>query len=337
MRETVSGMYELAVPVQRWLAEGRRVQLAQVVATKGFSSRDPSAALAWTDDDAVGGLLPTIDRELVGTADVGLIDIAVSDAEAVATGLSCGGVASVLVQPADAVEADTWSRLARREPLCLLTEVRAGHPLHTRAFGPANMRELVGRPGAEDVPRLFARGVSSTQVLPIDAGSLVVVALWPATTLVVIGDGAIAAALGDAGALLGWSVHITPSPDPEVLAGLTESDAVLVLSHDRAVDGPALAAALEGRCGYVGALGSRRTQAARRTWLTERGVDEEVQARIYGPAGLDVDAHTPAEIAISVAAEILANRSGSTGGSLRARQGPVHTAGVSAPPPRYPA
>jgi xanthine dehydrogenase accessory factor len=59
------------------------------------------------------------------------------------------------------------------------------------------------------------------------------------------------------------------------------------------------------------------------------------QARIHGPAGLDIDAHTPGEIAISVTAEILASRSGSSGGALRDRGGPVHTAGVSAPPPRY--
>ena len=92
-------------------------------------------------------------------------------------------------------------------------------------------------------------------------------------------------------------------------ADLTESDAVLVLSHDREVDGPALAAALAGRAGYIGALGSRRTQQARRDWLTERGVSEDALARIYGPAGLDIDAHTPAEIAVSIAAEILASRS----------------------------
>jgi xanthine dehydrogenase accessory factor len=82
-------------------------------------------------------------------------------------------------------------------------------------------------------------------------------------------------------------------------------------------------------------LGSRHTQQARREWLTAHGVAQAEQARIHGPAGLDLDAHTPAEIAISIVAEILAHRAGTTGGSLRERPGPVHAAGVNAPPPRY--
>ena len=116
------------------------------------------------------------------------------------------------------------------------------------------------------------------------------------------------------------------SPRP---ASCTRSDAFVVLSHDRAVDGPALAAALAGRAGYVGALGSRRTQAARREWLTEHGVAAADQARIHGPAGLDIDAHTPGEIAVTIVAEILGRaRAASSGGALRDRSGPVHTAGV---------
>jgi xanthine dehydrogenase accessory factor len=116
---------------------------------------------------------------------------------------------------------------------------------------------------------------------------------------------------------------------------LTESDAVVVLSHDRAVDVPALAALLAGRVGYVGGLGSRGTQAARRDGLIEHGVPAEQLDRIHGPAGLDIDAHTPAEIAVAIVAEVLASRSGSSGGSISKREGPVHTGGVHAPPPRY--
>jgi xanthine dehydrogenase accessory factor len=109
----------------------------------------------------------------------------------------------------------------------------------------------------------------------------------------------------------------------------------VVLSHDRAVDGPALAAALASDVGYVGALGSRRTQAARREWLTDHDVAGDDQQRIHGPAGLDIDAHTPGEIAVSIVAEILAGRSSASGGALRDRPGPVHVAGVHSPPPRY--
>ena len=128
---------------------------------------------------------------------------------------------------------------------------------------------------------------------------------------------------------------MTSTPPWPRSRALHPSDAVVVLSHSRDVDGPTLAAALAGQARYVGALGSRRTQAARREWLTEYGVAEQDQRRIHGPAGLDIDAHTPGEIAVSIVAEILADRAHSSGGALRDREGPVHTAGVNAPPPRY--
>ncbi len=80
--------------------------------------------------------------------------------------------------------------------------------------------------------------------------------------------------------------------------------AVVLLTHDPKVDDPALLAVLPTPAFYVGALGSTRTHARRLQRLTEAGVDEATQARIHGPAGLDIGARTPAEIAISVLAEI---------------------------------
>jgi xanthine dehydrogenase accessory factor len=80
--------------------------------------------------------------------------------------------------------------------------------------------------------------------------------------------------------------------------------AVVLLTHDPKVDDPALLAVLPTPAFYVGALGSTRTHAKRLQRLIEAGVDEAMQARIHGPAGLDIGARTPAEIAISVLAEI---------------------------------
>jgi xanthine dehydrogenase accessory factor len=80
--------------------------------------------------------------------------------------------------------------------------------------------------------------------------------------------------------------------------------AVVLLTHDPKVDDPALLAVLPTPAFYVGALGSTRTHAKRLQRLTEAGVDAATQARIHGPAGLDIGARTPAEIAISVLAEI---------------------------------
>lgn len=332
-------MYEIAAQIGSWLEDGRDVTVAQVVATRGFSSRNPAAAAAWTaGEPAIGGLVEAVAPERLADARVGLTDVTVSEDEAVAAGLACGGVASVLVQPATAYPADLWARLAGREPLCLVTAIDDGTPRSTEVFTPATIRQAaVTESYGDPVPRLFGRGTNATALIERGDSRIAVTALWPVPTLVVVGDGLIAGALTGAADLLGWSCRVTPEVADAVSAAgeLYPSDAYVVLSHDRAVDGPALAAALAGRAGYVGALGSRRTQAARREWLTEHGVADEAQARIHGPAGLDLDAHTPGEIAISIVAEILGARGNAAGGALRDRSGPVHSTGVQAPPPRY--
>ncbi len=322
-RGTMGGVYDIASQVNDWLAAGRDVQVATVVATRGFSSQTPAASLAWTDGERpVGALVAHVDAgRLSGT---GLVEMTITEEEAARGGLACGGSASILVRAAAALPDGTWDRLVAREPLCLVSTLPGGD---TTVFTAQSIRDAY--PFGDRVPRLFGRGVTSTAVLD-DAA---VIVLWPVPTLVVIGDGLIADALRDAALLLGWAAEV--SLDAGAVQRLQRSDAVVVLSHDRSVDGPALAAALTSRAGYVGALGSRRTQAARREWLTENGVATAEQERIHGPAGLDVDAHTPAEIAVSIVAEILATRSASSGRSLRDRDGPVHTGGVHAPPPRY--
>ncbi len=334
-------MYDIAAHVARWLADGRTVHTAQVVATRGFSSTDPAAALAWTENgESVGGLFPKLDAELV-SAGAGIagrvVEQSVSDDEAVAAGLSCGGLASVLVQPADGYPDTVWELLAGREPLCLVTPLVGDSATKTEAFTRTDVREAVRIAGAHDAPRLFARGTPATALVREGEAGAAVIALWPPTAMLVVGDGNIATALADLGGLLGWRTQISNDATEAAAAAaeLTESDAFVVLSHNRAVDVPALEAVLAGRAGYVGGLGSRPTQSARRDGLLARGVSESALARVYGPAGLDVDAHTPGEIAVSIVAEILAARAGTSGAPISRRSGPVHTGGVHAPPPRY--
>lgn len=321
-------MYEIAQQVQDWQTAGREVMVGTVVATSGFSSREPGVAAAWTDGEPTAGrLVAGLGPERI-TGD-GLVEVPVSADDAAGAGLSCGGVATILVQPATAYPAELWQRLRGREPLCLVTSVSDGN---TELFTPETINGVAGH--GSEIARLFGRGTSQTAVLD---ERTVVVTLWPVPRLVVVGDGLIADALCEAAKLLGWQASTAPGAAEAVagVAGLQRSDAVVVLSHDRDVDGPVLAAALTAGVGYVGALGARHTQAARREWLTERGVAAEDQARIHGPAGLDLGAHTPAEIAVSIVAEILAMRSGASGAALRERKGPVHVTGVQAPPPRY--
>ena len=87
---------------------------------------------------------------------------------------------------------------------------------------------------------------------------------------------------------------------------LDARSAVVTLSHDAKIDEPALDVALRSPCFYIGALGSRRTQQKRRDRLAEAGMTDEALARIHGPVGLDLGARSPAEIALSIAAELTA-------------------------------
>ncbi|MAG34331.1 MAG: hypothetical protein CL908_25920 [Deltaproteobacteria bacterium] len=86
--------------------------------------------------------------------------------------------------------------------------------------------------------------------------------------------------------------------------GLDEHCALVALSHDPKIDEPALEVGLRSACFYIGALGSQRTQAKRRARLLEAGIDEAALERIHGPVGLDIGARGPAEIALSIAAEM---------------------------------
>jgi xanthine dehydrogenase accessory factor len=110
----------------------------------------------------------------------------------------------------------------------------------------------------------------------------------------------------------------------EVGASLGPRDAVCVLTHDPKFDVPAIRAALATDVGYLGAMGSRRTHTDRTARLLEAGVDEADLDRVMGPIGLDIGARTPEETAVSICAEIIAQRTGRTAPSLRDSAGPIH-------------
>jgi len=99
---------------------------------------------------------------------------------------------------------------------------------------------------------------------------------------------------------------------------------ICVLTHDPKFDVPVLKAALETPAGYIGAMGSRRTHHNRTARLKEEGVTAEELSRIASPIGLDIGARTPEETAVAIAGEIIASRTGHSGGRLSERSGPIH-------------
>ena len=101
--------------------------------------------------------------------------------------------------------------------------------------------------------------------------------------------------------------------------GLGPNDAVAVLTHDVKFDEPAIIEALRRECRYVGAVGSRKTQAERSRRLLEAGVSEEELARLRGPVGLDLGGRAPSETALAILAEVVAERYGGSGRPMKER------------------
>ena len=300
-------MYEIALTVSACLRAGTRVDVAWVVEAQGFGARDKSEALAITPGGGrvgaiLSGALNDQIADLSGGATAGrLIDLQVGELEAQLAGLSCSGTARCLLIPASDLPAELWQRLREREPLCLVTQLDGDRVLETAMYGPDTIADA-----GEDAAGLFRRSVSDMAV----TASAVTTVLWPVPKLVIIGGGGVADALVNAVGLLGWQSQVTTDVRGAtgIIAGLAALDKVVVTSHDDELAGPALAAALASEVGYIGALGSRRTQQSRADWLARRGITD--LERIHGPAGLNIGANTPAEIAVSIVAEALAARSG---------------------------
>ena len=126
------------------------------------------------------------------------------------------------------------------------------------------------------------------------------------TNLLIVGDGPVTDALTAMTSILGWPASVTATV-PDIGP---DADAVVITSHHEDVDGPAIRSALDAGVRYVGAMGSRRTQARRREWLLANGVSQNDLVTLHAPIGLDIGADQPAEIALSILAEVVAVRAG---------------------------
>lgn len=217
----------------------------------------------------------------------------------------------------DLLEALVADRESRR-PVVLLTWLESGDQRLVHAA-----RELADDAVLADaVGEALASDRAST--LETASGRVFVQPHNPPMRLVIVGAVHIAQHLTDWATRLGHAVTVvdprtsfaSPArfpgarlchdwPDAALDAiGLDARSAVVTLSHDPKLDDPALVGALRSEAFYVGALGSQRTQTRRRDRLREQGFGDEAIARIHGPVGLDIGARSPAEIALSIAAQL---------------------------------
>jgi xanthine dehydrogenase accessory factor len=306
-------MKEIAADLRRWQARGdERAAVATVVATRGSAPRPIGSKLAISEEGELAGSVSggCVENEVyeearavLDGAPPRLLSYGISDEQAWSVGLPCGGEIDVFVEQSALSE----------------------------------LEEILGR--IESGERF-----SRTTVLDED-GRKFVEDFRPPPLLLVFGAVDTAEALCKAAKELGWRTVVAdarakfatperiPSADelrvewPEdVLAQVQpdEETAIVVLTHEDRFDIPALRGALETDAFYIGALGARRNQARRRERLLEQGVIEADIDRISGPSGLDIGAHSPAETAVSILAEILAVRAGRLGGRLKESKGRIH-------------
>jgi xanthine dehydrogenase accessory factor len=343
---------------------GERAGLATVVGTWSSAPRPVGAAMLVRGDGSVlgsvsGGCVEGAVYELCrAVAESGrpeLAEFGVSDEDAFAVGLPCGGSIEVLVEPAGFAELERLAAfVAADTPAALLTVV-SGDPGRLGRHLVVTAAERFGSLGSDRVDeaavaagrRLLTAG--GTDVLRYDELSVLVNTFPAPPRMLIFGATDHAAALAHIGRFLGYRVTVCDArevfatsermPDAdevvvewphryleaEAAAGRMDARTVVcVLTHDPKFDVPALEVALRLPLAYVGAMGSRRTHDDRLERLRATDLTPSQIARLASPAGLDLNASTPQETAVSIAAEIVAVRGRATGRPLSDLDGPIH-------------
>jgi xanthine dehydrogenase accessory factor len=237
----------------------------------------------------------------------------VADEVAFEVGLACGGHIEVYVQPLQRVHQQLIDMLNRNEPATLRTNLASGET------------ELI-------------EGATSNSELATRNGDLFVEPFRRPAHLVIIGAIHIAIPLHRLAKLMGYRVTVIdarkkfvtkerfPEADELIVAWPDEamkkvridnSTYVVILTHDPKFDLPALRSVLKEDAGYIGAIGSRKTNQNRFDALRAEGFTEEQLARVHGPIGLDLGGRGAEETALGILAEITAVRFGGSGASMR--------------------
>ena len=345
----------------RW-SRGEAVGLATVVSTSSSAPRPPGAAMlvgsagevaGSVSGGCVEGAVYEAATEVLATGESRLESYGYSDATAFAVGLTCGGSIEVFVRR---IDHDSFPELAE-----VAEDIELGRPVAvaTLLTGRLAGRSLAIRPGAalsaehaipyaviDQARELLASGRNG--VVATERIRVFVESFRPAPRMLIFGANDFAAAMAETGSFLGYRVTVCdaratfatearfPMADEVVVdwphrylaAQADRLDArtvVCVLTHDEKFDIPLLTVALRlPQLAYIGAMGSRRTVADRLARLSADGLASAELARLVAPIGLDLGARTPAETAISIAAEILAAAANTSATPLTQGTGRIH-------------
>jgi xanthine dehydrogenase accessory factor len=329
-------MVDIAEHIKSWWREGETFALATVVKTWRSAPRQAGSCMAITKDfkivgsvsgGCVEGEVAKKAQEVMETGQPALIRFGVSNDEAWNVGLSCGGAIEVYLEPFPGENMDSWKvlldRIDAKKPSVLVKSLDSA--TEQKVYGPDLGSQGLGETPLSNAINSLKKGESNK--VEIEDRTIFFHSFPVQPHLVMIGAAHITIDLIRLARLQGFrttvidprgifSDSITESDRPdklnidwpqEILPEMTldSSTYVAILSHDTKIDDPALQILLKSEVAYIGALGSKKTHERRRARLSEAGFSEEEIARIHGPIGLDIGALTPAEIALSVIAEVV--------------------------------
>nr|WP_232827540.1 XdhC/CoxI family protein [Jiangella endophytica] len=352
------------------VGDGGRTGLVTVVSTFKSAPRQPGASMAVTQaGEAVGsvsggcieGAVYELAQEVMAGRPPVLQRYGISDDDAFAVGLTCGGIIDVFVE---AVDHETFPTLVdvagsvdAAEPVAVATVVAGPGDIgaHLVVWPDRTAGTLGGRrlddAVADDARGMLDQGMTAIRRYGasgerrLDDLEVFVQSFAPRPRMLVFGAIDFAAALVRVGRFLGYHVTVCDArpvfatrrrfPDadevvvkwPHDYLASTPVDSrtvICVLTHDPKFDVPLLAAAVGTPAAYIGVMGSRRTHHDRLARLRAEGLTDAELARLASPLGLDIGARTPEETAVSIAAEIIAARWGGSGRRLSDTSGPIH-------------
>jgi xanthine dehydrogenase accessory factor len=338
-------MRDILTDLDKWRTENQSIALATVIQTWGSSPRRAGAKMALTPDGKITGSVSggcvegaVYDEgvEALKSNRPRLLHFGVADETAWEVGLACGGSIDIFVKP---LEEELFRALRavllEEKSAVVVTVVRGPDEILGREMLVDENGNITGSLTTDSDQQVFmlaretlTQGESHRALLQ-DETEVFMEVILPPPTLIAVGGVHITIALMALAKTLGYrTVVVDPRsafgneerfPNVDLLLQrwpdeafqeipLTRSTAVAMLTHDPKLDDPALKIALPSQAFYVGALGSKTTQAKRRQRLLDDGLTEEQLNRLHGPIGLEIGAGTPEEIAISIMAEVVAAR-----------------------------
>lgn len=294
----------LATVVQTWGSAPRRAGAQMVVSGNGDMMGSVSGG-------CVEGAVVVEAMEALEDGAPRLLEFGVSDGDAFAVGLACGGTIKVLVEP-----------VGPAMPVAMLEELVAARAARDAVAYVIDLQDWTRRLDRDGHAARFASDRTGVE----EDGRTFVAIHNPPLRLAIVGAVHIAQALVPMARIAGYDPMIIDPrgafgsearfpgetliddwPDAALAqVGMDARTALVLLTHDPKLDDPALHVALNSQAFYIGALGSTRTHAKRVERLGEAGFTPDQIARIRGPVGLDIGAASPPEIAVSILAQMIA-------------------------------